>query len=109
MSFASSLHSEKLYLCFLHPQDSKLASFAHVVQVVQVQGPVDSDVRLSSSAAAGLSPNAVAAPCLEHGQSFAAALELTKDAAGGELQFEVECRWTAADGRRMRQVRLLLL
>jgi hypothetical protein len=55
-----------------------------------------------------LSAAAAAAPSIDRGRFYGAALELTSDLAPGVAQeIQVLWEWTAADGRRVRQVRAL--
>jgi hypothetical protein len=52
-----------------------------------------------------LSPAAAAAPAIDRGRFYGAALELTADLAPGVAQeIQVLWEWTTADGRRVRQV-----
>jgi hypothetical protein len=52
------------------------------------------------------SPAASAVPVVSSGSRFVAVLELTQDwQPGDSFEVQVVCEWTAADGRRVRQVR----
>lgn len=63
-------------------------------------------VSRTAVAATRLSPTAAAAPAIDRGRFYGAALEMTSDLAPGVAQeVQVLWEWTTADGRRVRQVR----